>query len=56
MSAMRKGSMVYKQLCCSRCGTVMTIPRRTGKNKPSGHIKTMWCYRCKEKTDFIEGG
>lgn len=51
---MRGTTMIYKELSCTKCGEVMIIPRLRSRNRAYGHIKTMWCYKCKDKTDFIE--
>ncbi len=39
---------------CPECGTTMQMPKRrlTG----NGHIKTMWCPRCKQMRDFVQQG
>ena len=34
------------------CGNKMQIIRK--RNKKEGHIKTIWCYKCKEIRDHIE--
>ena len=41
-------------LHCLSCGASMPIPRRIGRLREKNHIKTMWCYRCRRKSQFIE--
>lgn len=38
---------------CPICGDRLVVPKYLGFT-PLGHIKTMWCYRCKEVRDFIQ--
>lgn len=39
---------------CTICGTVSTVPRNHGRQREVGHIKTMWCWKCKNETDHEE--
>ena len=41
---------------CTVCGKDMYVPRRFGRFRAKGHIKTMYCPYCDRKTDFIETG
>lgn len=43
----------FSDFYCTECGSKMRLPRIDRQREP-GHIKTMWCYKCKEETDFIE--
>ena len=43
-------------LRCPECGEVMFVPRRRGKWRKVGHIKTMWCPYCERMVDFVEEG
>ena len=48
--------MVMTNLKCSDCGNVTNIPRFKGEWRKKGHIKTLWCFKCKKDTqhrDFI---
>lgn len=49
---MRK--MVYSTLICPNCGCKMRIPRFKNRQRPEGHIKTMFCGICRKEVDFIE--
>lgn len=39
---------------CEKCGFHTTVPRSVGKQREKGHLKTMWCPRCQQKTEFRE--
>jgi len=45
---------VQVRLQCPKCGEIITIWRRTGKQKKVGHIKDLYCYVCKEVTKQVE--
>lgn len=53
---MRKKAYEVSVLVCPECGTKMFVPRGKGQKRSVGHIKDMWCYKCKEKRKFVEGG
>ncbi len=46
--------LVQTSLVCEECGYREYIWRKAGRQRPCGHIKHMWCYRCKERTAHIE--
>ena len=39
---------------CTVCGALTPATKHPGEKTRPGHIKTMWCYKCKEKTDHIQ--
>lgn len=39
---------------CKSCGVEMKLPRSFTKRREIFHLKTMYCYKCKIETDFIE--
>lgn len=41
-------------LICSQCNNVFTIFRKVNRQKKDGHIKHLWCFKCKEVTAHIE--
>jgi hypothetical protein len=43
-------------LACSQCGNRQTIQRRSGHlySKQGGHLKKLWCYRCKSEVNHVE--
>ena len=52
---MRKRKDIYiSYLRCGDCGAVFPIPRKKGARREQGHIKDLWCFRCKKITKFLE--
>ncbi|MED4077588.1 hypothetical protein P4645_15340 [Lysinibacillus fusiformis] len=52
---MRKRNAVNDScLTCVRCGNKNTIFRNAGYKKSDGHIKDIWCFKCKDKTPHEE--
>ncbi|MBQ4263130.1 MAG: hypothetical protein IJB83_02660 [Bacilli bacterium] len=41
-------------LKCLKCANVQTIRRRKSRLKKDGHIKHLWCWKCKERTKHLE--
>ena len=40
---------------CVKCGNKgMNIIRIAGKERESGHLKKIWCFKCKEETNHVE--
>ena len=50
----RRTKRFYSTLICQSCGLKMTIPRPRAQKRKEGHIKTMYCAKCKKTRDFIE--
>jgi hypothetical protein len=46
--------MKGKTLECVHCGGIQTIQRKDSKDRPSGHIKHLWCSMCKARRPHIE--
>lgn len=45
--------LTISELVCTECSAKMYVPR--SKNyREAGHIKTMYCWKCKKVTDHIE--
>ncbi len=51
---MKKQSMVATTLICPRCNNRQIIYRKTRKQKSFGHLKWLWCYKCKRITNHFE--
>lgn len=51
---MRTGQVEQTRLECPECGSIMPIMRKRGKQKEEGHIKHMYCFKCKEVVGFVE--
>lgn len=45
---------ILSDLRCPVCNTVIQIPRFKNSLRPKNHIKTMYCWKCKEERDFLE--
>ena len=43
-------SIQKRLFCCCQCGT-LTPATKTRHKTSTGHIKTMYCYVCKERTN-----
>ena len=41
-------------LVCLDCGNVASIMRGSGRYRPKGHIKDLWCYKCQKVTKHYE--
>jgi hypothetical protein len=39
---------------CTECGNIIPLPRRLRENKAEGHVKHVYCFKCKTKTKHIE--
>jgi ribosomal protein L33 len=39
-----------KVLRCTKCGHRMPIFRRNDRPKPAGHLKPLYCIRCRKRT------
>jgi len=37
---------------CPVCGARKPATKRAGRKTEAGHIKTMWCFCCREERDF----
>lgn len=49
----RKQRWRVRYFKCPVCGTVVTATKMDGLSPP-GHIKTMYCWKCKEERDHIQ--
>jgi hypothetical protein len=40
---------------CTKCGNrSMSLPRQNGRYREPGHLKRLWCYKCKEEINHAE--
>jgi len=46
--------MVQKHLKCGVCDEVFPIWRKANRNKSDGHVKHLYCVRCREITAHVE--
>ena len=42
-------SVQWRVFKCTGCGSKALAPKRRAKTR-KGHIKPLWCYRCKKRT------
>ena len=42
------------RLFCPRCGEIVSIFRKTAKQKKMEHYKNFYCYKCKHTHNHIE--
>jgi hypothetical protein len=54
MASGSKTRTATTHLECDCCKNLVTIQRKKSKQKDKGHIKHMYCYKCKETTAHIE--
>ena len=45
---------VKTDLICPKCGNIVTIQRKKGKQKKTGHLKYLYCYDCREIINHYE--
>lgn len=44
------------RLRCTRCGNLQSIRRLRGRLRRPGHLKRIWCIRCRQRTLHVELG
>lgn len=49
-----KYNTVRTILKCPNCGELTTIHRLASRQKKVGHLKKLYCYRCKKEVNHIE--
>lgn len=51
----KKADIKISDFYCTKCGKCsMSLPRRNGRYREPGHLKTLWCYHCKEEVNHAE--
>lgn len=49
------GRLMVHDFYCTRCGSKgMTVPRVKGKLREPGHLKKLFCLKCKEEVNHVE--
>lgn len=51
-----KKNTFQTEFFCTRCGHKHSIHRKDNKRKKSGHLKKLYCIRCKEEVNAVEFG
>lgn len=49
-----KRKIVETRLICPQCGNIQKIFRLASKRKNFGHLKALWCFKCKQRINHIE--
>ena len=47
-------NLTISDMYCEKCNFKTTVPRKRGQQREKGHLKTMFCPRCKEMKRFKE--
>ena len=47
-------NFTISEVYCSDCGSMTTVPRKKNKQREKGHVKDLWCIRCKTTTKHVE--
>ena len=47
-------NLIINQFYCSECGFKMELPRQKSKKRETGHLKRLYCCRCKQEINFVE--
>ena len=48
----KKRHFYLREFCCPVCCETMLIPKR--RRTAKGHVKTMYCWKCRTLRDFIQ--
>ena len=52
---MCKGKMALSDFYCTECGSKgIPIMRKPGQNREAGHLKRLFCLKCKTETNHVE--
>lgn len=47
-------SFIMRTFKCPECGEKFTASKGSGHRTPSGHVKMLWCYKCKLFTNMVQ--
>lgn len=50
----RRRAWALSELKCNQCGNITPIQRRKALMRKGGHIKHLYCWKCKRETKQIE--
>lgn len=51
---MRSNKFEISSFMCSECGGTFPLPRQKARKREKGHIKDLWCPKCKKIVKTIE--
>lgn len=54
MACNKRKPMTTSLFVCSECGQEMFLPRIHGFQREKGHIKDIYCFKCKDVKKFKE--
>lgn len=54
MACNKRKPMTTSLFVCSECGQEMFLPRIHGSQREKGHIKDIYCFKCKDVKKFKE--
>lgn len=47
-------NLILNDFFCTQCGFKMPLPRKMSKKREGGHLKKLYCCRCKKEVNFVE--
>ena len=50
----KRQSYTISHFLCPECGNEIPLPRRSNRNRESGHIKDIYCPYCNKVQQFLE--
>lgn len=51
---MKRRPVFMRYFECEECKERTTAPKKANKKTSEGHIKTMWCWKCKDVKNFVQ--
>ena len=51
---MKRRNMTRRGFMCPECGCVQVAYKRSCRRTKTGHIKTMYCWKCKTIQDLVQ--
>ena len=49
-----KKNVTQRKFICPKCNTIHVAYKKSCKRTKAGHIKTMYCWRCKSVQNLIQ--
>lgn len=46
--------LTQRKFKCPECGYILFAFKRASQKTPKGHLKKLWCPRCKDEHNFIQ--
>lgn len=51
---MKRQPIVLRNFKCPCCAEIVSAPKKKSRQTSEGHIKDMWCWKCKSEQKFIQ--